>query len=98
MTRGFCYTECPMDTLIHADIFFFISSIGFIILFIVLIIGAVHLVRLIRSLNDAIDTLKSKAKDIEADAEELIDEVRESVIFRLFFGRKRRSHSRTTEK
>lgn len=83
-----------MNTLIHADIFFFISSIGFILLFIFLIIGVVQVVRLLRSLNEALDALKAKVKGIEADAEDILEEVRDSMIFRLLFGRKNRKRTR----
>jgi hypothetical protein len=87
-----------MNTLIHADVFFFISSIGFIILFALFVIALVYLIKLIRSLHRAIEMLKAKANSLEEDAEELLEDVRESVIFRLIFGRKRHTRARTNKK
>lgn len=87
-----------MNTLIHADIFFFISSIGFIILFALFVIALVYLIKLIRSLHRTIEMLKTKAKGLEEDAEELLEDVRESVVFRLIFGRKNRTRARTNKK
>lgn len=85
-----------MNTLAHADIFFFISSIGFVIIFILAIIALVYLISLFRKIHRLTTDLEARAKNIEASAEDIIEAVRSSVVFRLLFGN--RTASRTASK
>ncbi len=79
-----------MDTLIHADIFFFVSTICFVILTGLLIIVLVHLIGILRRIKKISDTIGDKMDDISDDAKKFIRDIRESGVYRMFFGRKRR--------
>lgn len=88
-----------MTSLIHADIFFFISSIGFIIIFILAIVAAGYFISLLRKINRLTKTLEREAEKIGANAEDIIDDIRSSMVFRFLFGatasaRKSASHKK----
>jgi uncharacterized SAM-binding protein YcdF (DUF218 family) len=87
-----------MNTLIHADIFFFIATIGFIILFILLAIAAYYLITFLRSVRRITLQLEHDAEAIGEDAKELMSDLRDSTVFRLLFGVKKRRPVRHTSK
>ena len=88
-----------MNTLIHADAFFFIATIGFVILFILLAIALVYLIRLFRSVTTITKGLEANALAIGDDAQALVADIRDSSIFSLIFGRRtRRKGVATKEK
>jgi len=82
-----------MNNVIHADIFFFISSIGFVVLFIMLVIIGVYMIQLSRTVvriskkvEQDIDTIGDTAKDLVLD-------LKENSIFSLLF-RKRKKYTK----
>jgi hypothetical protein len=86
-----------MDTLIHADAFFFISSIGFILIIILLATALVYLIRLLRKIDRLAENLKERAHSIGESAEGMIDDIRESPAFG-FLVRKKRKAKTTSRK
>jgi membrane protein implicated in regulation of membrane protease activity len=87
--------ECPwytshMDTLMKADIFFFISSISSIVFLILGCVALYYLIRVLKNVKEATDTLKSKIETAGDEVRELVEDVRESSLFRFFFGKKKR--------
>ncbi|HZS42678.1 MAG TPA: hypothetical protein VFA52_00445 [Candidatus Paceibacterota bacterium] len=89
-----------MESLIHADIFFLISTIALVIIAVVLIVALIYVVRI---LND----LKSISRKVKDEGEEIISDIhdfREHVkaegfnklyffgFFRKLFGRGKSSH------
>ena len=84
-----------MTSFIHADIFFFIASIGFVFIFILAIIALAYLISVFRKIHRLTTELEKRAKNIEASAEDIIDAIRSSAVFRLLFGNRA---SRTTAK
>ncbi len=79
-----------MDTIIHADIFFFVSTIAVIIF---TVLGAVFLVYLIRVMDDvkkSTTVLKDEIEGVHDDIILMRQKIRESAIFNLIFAKKRK--------
>jgi len=77
-----------METLIHADIFFFISSIGFIVLFAFGVIFLFHLVRIAASLARITKKAEKDIAELGDTAKELVSDLRENALFSWLFGKK----------
>ncbi|MFA5840660.1 MAG: hypothetical protein WC847_00055 [Candidatus Paceibacterota bacterium] len=79
-----------MNALLQMQVFFFISSIGFVI---VGILAAIFLFYLIRATNTFSRILEKAEKDINdiGDAtKEVLDDMRDSAVFNFLFGKKRK--------
>lgn len=74
----------------HADIFFIISSVGFIVLFIVLAILLYYLIKAVRAFKELTEKIERNVDSVGYAGRELIDEMRNSAAFRLLFRPKRR--------
>lgn len=79
-----------MNSLIHADIFFFIVSIGFSIVFVLLIIGIVYIVGILKSIRTITRKIEGDVESINAEAKELFRDIQSSVVYRMIFGKPRR--------
>lgn len=75
-----------MNTLIHANIFFFISSIGFIIFFILIAMILASVLRLTKKVERIAEKVEKKVDAFGDEAEELIADLQDSLIFRMLFG------------
>ncbi len=88
-----CYNrimEIFVQSYLQSQTFFFISSIGFIILGIML---AVFLFYLIRSTHTLSRIMKKAEKDIDEmgdTTQEILEEVRDSTIFNFIFKKKKK--------
>lgn len=78
-----------MDTLIQADIFFFISAVGTIILTILAAVALYYLIRILRDFSNISDTLKRGVDKASGHLDELVDMLMGNALFRFFFGKKR---------
>ena len=82
-------------TLVHADIFFFISSIGFVVVTFVALVGLVYIISILRRVDRITKKIETGITTMEEHTREFISDLRESMVFRVLFGgRKKR---RTTE-
>ncbi len=78
-----------MENLIHADIFFFIASIGFILLGLLGAIVLLYIIRLLRSLVRTMEQIESDIARVGETARELVDDIRDSALLSLILGKKR---------
>lgn len=86
-----------MESLIKADIFFFISSISTVVLVVAILILLFYLSKAARGLCVIIKMLKEDVKDSEEFVEELEERLENNIIFRFLFPplrRKRRDVSK----
>ncbi len=83
-----------MDTLIKADIFFFISSIATVVLVILISIFLFYLIGVSRSLKKLSERLNSDFKESEEFVIELKERLENNFIFQMFFPlfQKRQKH------
>lgn len=86
-----------METLMKADIFFFISSIATVVLVVLLAICFYYLSQTLRNFRDISDTLKKHVDRASGHIDELSKKVEESPIFSFIFGKKRRTKKNKEE-
>lgn len=66
-----------MDTSItHADLFFFISSLGFIIIFLVVLVGGLYVLRILKNVKDLSQRIKTEGEVILDDVHEFRHELK----------------------
>lgn len=82
-----------MQTLIKADIFFFVTTICVVFISIFLIIFLAKLARLLESVRKLTDMIKDKTFDISEDAKEILERIENSFIFNLIFPKKIKSRA-----
>ncbi len=78
-----------MDTLIHADIFFFISAVATVILTLLFIVALYYLIRILKDFSEISDTLKRGVDKASGHLDDLVDMLMSNALFRFFFGKKR---------
>ena len=74
-----------MESLIKADIFFFISSVATVVLAILASVLIFYLIKAGKNLYMLSEVLKENLKDSEEFVEELRDRLEDNLVFRLFF-------------
>ncbi len=86
-----------MNTIANSQVFFIISSIGFVILGAILAILLIYIIRTVRTFNRLLEQLEKDAGKVGESAKDLIEDVRESTVFRFLFAksRKRLKNSKT---
>ena len=79
-----------MDTLLKADIFFFISSVGFLTLWILTIMFLFYLIRVTKTFSRIMNKIEKDIDNIGDTTKEMLEEVRDSTIFNFLFKRKKK--------
>ena len=77
------------NTLLNADIFFFISSIGFVVLFALLAVLLGYSITFMRTMNRLGSKIEEDAGVITDEARMFISDVRDSTLYRMLFRKKR---------
>lgn len=83
-----------MDTTMQMQLFFFISSIGFIILGILSAFMLFYAISAFRSFARIMKVVERDIHSIGDTTKEMIEDVRESVLFRFLFQGKKRKHKK----
>ena len=87
-----------METLIKADIFFFISSIATIVLTILISVLLFYLIKAGKNLREISEELKSDFEQSENFIDELKERLEDNVVFRIFFPPSHKHKKRTGAK
>ncbi len=95
----------PNETLIHADIFFFITTIALVVISIGLSISLFYIIKILRNIRDISDKANKESDEIVADIQRLRRAVRDegvkwkavSDLVRLFFSRKAKKVKEVTD-
>jgi len=87
-----------MESLIKADIFFFISSVAAIVLTVLISILLFYLIKAGKNLYKLSEVLKGGFKESEEFITELKERLEDNMVFRIFFPPSRRRRRSTTEK
>lgn len=80
-----------MNTLEQAQTFFFISSVGFITLWILVAIFLFYLIRATKAFSAIMDKVENDIEQIGDTTKEMIEDMRHSVIFNFLFRKKRKT-------
>lgn len=81
------------QTLIHADIFFFISSLGFIVLTLISAVILVYVISILRSVRRITDKIERGIDTVSEDTKEFVADLQDSTAYRLLFGVRKRKKS-----
>lgn len=79
-----------MNTTEPVQIFFIISSVGFILLWIFSSILIWYIIRAVRTFNAIMERVDKDIETIGDTTQELLDDVRNSTLFRLIFSRRKK--------
>ena len=80
-----------MNTLLQSQVFFFISSLGFIILWTLIAIFLVYLIRATNAFSKIMEKAEKDINEIGDTTKEMIEDMKDSVIFNFLF-RKKKKH------
>ncbi|MFA5791770.1 MAG: hypothetical protein WC884_01900 [Candidatus Paceibacterota bacterium] len=80
-----------MDTLLQMQVFFFISSLGFVFLWILFAIFLFYLIRATKTFSRILKRIEKDVDNIGDTTKEMLDDMRESTIFNFLF-RKKKKH------
>jgi hypothetical protein len=80
-----------MDTLLQSQVFFFISSIGFVLLWILAAVFLYYLIRATKAFSRIMDKIEKDISNIGDTTREMLEDVRDNIIFKFLFGKKRKS-------
>jgi large-conductance mechanosensitive channel len=79
-----------MDTLLQTQVFFFVSSIGFVLLWILVAIFLFYLIRATNILSKIMEKVEKDVDNIGDTTKEMLEEVRDSVVFNFLFRKRRK--------
>lgn len=80
-----------MDTQAQTQVFFFISSVGFVVLWIFVAIFLFYLIRATNTLSKILEKAEKDINDIGETTKEIIEEIRDNKIFNFLFGKRKKS-------
>lgn len=78
------------QTLVHADIFFFIATICFSLLTLFILIILVYIIGIMRRVKRITEKIESGMSAVQEDTKEFIADLQDSTAFRMIFGSKGR--------
>jgi large-conductance mechanosensitive channel len=79
-----------MNPFLQMQVFFLISSVGFVILFILVAVFLFYLIRGMNTFNRIMDRVEKDIDKIGDTTKDMLEDVRDSVIFNFLFRHKKR--------
>lgn len=76
-----------MESILKADIFFFISSLGTIFFILLGLVVAYYLIKILKNVKESTDSLRDEMKNAGERISEIEKEVTESMIFKFIFAK-----------
>jgi len=86
-----------MENLIQSDIFFFISSISFIILTVLLAVACIYIISILQDFKSVSRKIKNGADYAGEHVEELVENIEDSAFYKFIFGKKKKSRKTKSE-
>lgn len=80
-----------MDTFLQSQVFFFISSVGFVFLWILVAIFLYYLIRAANTFSRIMEKVEKDVNDLGDTTKEMLDEMRDNAIFNFLFRKKKKS-------
>lgn len=78
-----------MESLIKADIFFFISTIAVIVLIVFIATTFYYVIKILKNVRDSTDALKDEIRAAGQKVSEIEKEIADSFIFKFLFTKKK---------
>ena len=85
-----------MDTLMKADIFFFVTTIAVVVVSIAFLLSLYYVVNAIKRLEAYASRIEENMKDASAEVKEMGEDIRDSFIYNFIFKKKKRRSTRET--
>jgi hypothetical protein len=82
-----------MESILKADIFFFISSISVVIITLVLLVAGFYFIKIIRNFYKISNILKDYTENANKELRDMGDHVRNSPLFTFLFGKAKKGKS-----
>jgi large-conductance mechanosensitive channel len=80
-----------MNTLLQSQVFFFISSVGFIILGVFVAVFLFYLIRATNTFSRILEQIEDDIDNIGDTTKEMVEDIRDSAVFGFLFRKKRKS-------
>ncbi|MFA6177281.1 MAG: hypothetical protein WC694_00050 [Candidatus Paceibacterota bacterium] len=80
-----------MSTLLQSQVFFFISSVGFVFLWILTAIFLFYLIRITRTFSRIMNKIEDNINRIGDTTKEMLGDLRDSSLFNFFLRKKKKS-------
>ena len=80
-----------MNGLLSSHVFFIISSVGFVLLWIFVAILLFYLIRITRTFSAIMDKIEDNVNKIGDTTKEMLTDLRDSTIFNFFLRKRRKS-------
>jgi len=80
-----------MDTLLQSQVFFFISSVGFVLLWVLVALFLFYLIRATKTFSKILDKVGDDIERMGDTTKEMLEDVRDSAVFGFLFRKKRKS-------
>jgi len=80
-----------MNGILSSQVFFIISSVGFVILWIFVAILLFYLIRITRTFSAIMDKIEDNINRIGDTTKEMLEDLRDSTIFNFFLRKRRKS-------
>lgn len=81
-----------MDTLLQSQVFFFISSVGFVFLWVLIAIFLFYLIRATSTFSRIMERIEKDVDNIGDTTKEMLGEVKDSAVFNFIFRKKKKPH------
>ena len=78
------------NALMQSQIFFFISSVGFIFLWVLLVVLLLYVIRAVNIFSIIMEKVEGDINNIGDTTKEMLEEVRESAVFNFLFRKKKK--------
>lgn len=80
-----------MSALLQSQVFFFISSIGFVVLWILAGIFLFYLIRTTKTLSKIMNKVEKDIDNVGDITKEMLEDIRDSTIFNFLFKKKKKN-------
>ena len=80
-----------MDLYTQSQLFFFISAVGFVFLWLLVALLLFYLIRVASALSRITEKFERDINNIGDITKELLNEMRENIIFKFLFGKRKKS-------
>lgn len=80
-----------MEPLLQSQVFFVISSVGFVVLWILVGILLFYLIRITKTFSRIMDKIEGNINKIGDTTKEMLEDLRESTLFNFFLRKRRKS-------
>lgn len=87
-----------MNTLMQSQVFFFISSVGFIVLFALIGWLVIKIITAMETFQRILDKVEAGVDKIGDTTKEVMEDLQDSTVYRVLVGKKKRERKSTKKK